>query len=140
MIQRTLLAEIGPFDEDLPVCEDYDIWLRICSRFAVLFVDEPLVVKHGGHADQLSRRYAGMDRFRVSALHKLLRSDALRPDDRHAAAAVLLKKAQIYLDGAIKRGRLEQAGAMSELMNLYRQESTAPVRRRRGLAREPAVS
>ncbi|MGH8246666.1 MAG: glycosyltransferase family 2 protein [Gammaproteobacteria bacterium] len=131
MVQRGVFSEIGLFDKHLPVCEDYDMWLRIGCRLPVLYVDEPRLVKHGGHPDQLSRRYRGMDRYRVIALHKLLCTQTLRVEDRHAAAAALLHKARIYVDGAIKRGRFRQAGEIEELMDRHRGEASS-------LSRPPA--
>lgn len=108
IMHRSLLDEVGPFDEDLPVCEDYDMWLRVCSRHPVLFVAEPLVVKHGGHPDQLSRRYWGMDRFRIAALEKIVRLPHLDGDDRRAALETLLEKIDVYLQGARKRHKRDE--------------------------------
>lgn len=105
LIHRRLIEEIGMFDERLPVCEDYDLWLRICARHPVLYVDEPLVIKHGGHEDQLSRRYPAMDRFRIAALEHIVQAPGLPPADRRAAIAVLLAKLRIYAGGAAKRGK-----------------------------------
>ncbi|MGB5881995.1 MAG: glycosyltransferase, partial [Thermoanaerobaculia bacterium] len=45
LIHRSVFDEVGLFDETLPACEDYDLWLRICSRWPVLFLPERLVVK-----------------------------------------------------------------------------------------------
>ncbi len=115
LMERTLFEEAGGFDEDLPACEDYALWLRICSRWPVGFVDRPLVVKHGGHADQLSRRHWGMDRFRAAALDRLLRSDALSGPQRAAAAATLRRMCRILVQGAEKRGRAEAAGRFRAL-------------------------
>mgnify|MGYP001820585938 CR=1 FL=1 len=47
MIQRDLFDEVGLFDERLPACEDYDLWLRICARHPVLYIDKPLITKEG---------------------------------------------------------------------------------------------
>jgi glycosyltransferase involved in cell wall biosynthesis len=105
MIRRSLLDAVGGFDEALPVCEDYDLWLRICAHHPVLFVDQPLVVKHGGHADQLSRAHWGMDRFRIRALVKILEEGGLDPADRTAAVDTLLAKVDVYLQGVRRRGR-----------------------------------
>ena len=33
MLRRDLFERIGGFDENFPVCEDYDLWLRIAARF-----------------------------------------------------------------------------------------------------------
>lgn len=108
MIERSLLGEVGGFDETLPVCEDYDLWLRVCSRHPVLFVDEPLVVKHGGHDDQLSRRHWGMDRYRIRALERIIDEGRLRPCDREAAVAALVEKIDVYVEGARKRGKHDE--------------------------------
>ncbi len=107
MIHRSLFDEVGLFDEDLPVCEDYDLWLRICARERVEYVPEFLIRKIGGHADQLSRRYWGMDRFRIKAMEKMLDSGNLSEEDRGATLEMLIHKAGIYLQGARKRGRAE---------------------------------
>ena len=72
LMRKSLFDAVGLFDESLPACEDYDLWLRICSQYPVVYVDEPLLKKYGGHDDQLSRKHWGMDRFRVKALQKLI--------------------------------------------------------------------
>ena len=109
LVRRDLFDVVGLFDECLPACEDYDLWLRVTSRYPVLYIDEPLVMKHGGHDDQLSRRYWGMDRFRIVALEKILATGALSGSDRKAAEAMLATKIAIYANGARKRGRLDEA-------------------------------
>lgn len=105
LLEKGLLAELGGFDETLPACEDYDLWLRLCARQPVLFVDEPLVVKHGGHPDQLSRSVWGLDRFRIQALEKALRDPVLSAGQRAAVRHQLERKLAIVIGGAEKRGR-----------------------------------
>ncbi len=111
LIHRSLFDEVGRFDTGLPACEDYDLWLRVCAREPVLYVNEPLLKKYGGHKDQLSRKHWGMDRFRVRALEKILGTDSLSDGDREAAQAVLVEKATIIANGARKRGRDDLATA-----------------------------
>jgi glycosyltransferase involved in cell wall biosynthesis len=111
LIHRTVFAAAGTFDEQLPACEDYDLWLRICSCFPVLLVDEPLVIRHGGRADQLSRSVPGLDRYRIRALEKILLSGDLDAGDRHAALATLIDKTSIFAQGAARRGRDREAAA-----------------------------
>ena len=108
MMQRSLFETVGRFDETLPACEDYDLWLRVSLRFPVFLVDEPLVLKYGGHPDQLSRT-PGLDRFRIAAIRKCLEGEPLTPDQRQAALAVLTEKCRIYAEGCRKRGRSEEA-------------------------------
>ena len=105
MLRRALFERLGGFDETLPACEDYDLWLRISARWPVHFIALPLVVKRGGHADQLSRRFWGMDRFRVQSLCKLLESGMLSEEQRRLTVETLRKKCTILAHGAQKRGQ-----------------------------------
>ncbi len=109
LIQRSVFDRVGLFDEALPACEDYDLWLRITARYPVAFVAEPQIIKYGGHEDQLSRRHWGMDRFRIRALEKIIASGMLSEGDRRAAAGMLAEKAGIIAAGAEKRGKWDEA-------------------------------
>jgi len=122
LIHRSVFEAVGIFDEDLPACEDYDLWLRICSRYPVLYLGEPLVVKYGGHEDQLSRQVWGLDRFRIRALEKVLEAGHLGPPEWQAAAATLLQKIEVYLAGVRKRGRLEEAAEYERRFEHWRVE------------------
>ncbi len=115
MLRRDLFEAAGGFDESLPACEDYDLWLRLARDTPVALIDRPLVIKRGGHADQLSRQYWGMDRFRVRALRKLLDEPGLEGPRRAAVRAVLAKKCAIVAHGAVKRGRYAEAAQYTEL-------------------------
>lgn len=102
LMTRELFENTGGFDESLPVCEDYDLWLRIAADHPVCLVPEPLVIKRGGHADQLSRSTWGLDRFRVRSIKKLLDS-GLGGEKRTWAVATLARKVAILAHGARKR-------------------------------------
>ena len=127
MMRRELFDRVGRFDPELPACEDYDLWLRVACRYPVYLLDRPLIVKTGGHADQLSRTVGGLDRYRVRALEKILDSGDLDPCQARAARLMMARKARIYGEGCLKRGR-EQEGrhylALAEhsesLMEAYR--------------------
>ncbi|MBI4550265.1 MAG: glycosyltransferase family 2 protein [Candidatus Omnitrophica bacterium] len=109
LLSKKLIDETGLFDESFEVCEDYEYWLRVTARHPVGLVDEKLVVKHGGHADQLSRRHWGMDRFRIRALRKIIDSGALTPAQKEAASNELEVKCRIYARGCLKRDRPGEA-------------------------------
>lgn len=109
MIRRDVFLELGGFDEDFFVCEDYEFWLRVSLAFPILLIEEPLVVKRGGHADQLSGAFAGFDAFRIRALAKTLAREPLSLEQREKTLATLGAKAKIYSGGARKRGRLQEA-------------------------------
>jgi glycosyltransferase involved in cell wall biosynthesis len=121
VIHRSVFDEIGLFDEELPACEDYDLWLRLCARFPVLYVSEPLLVKHGGRPDQLSASIPALDRYRVHALAKILGSGVLSDEDAAAARRTLERKARIFAAGARKRGRDEEAERVLELAARFRE-------------------
>jgi len=121
IIHRDIFDKIGLFDESLPACEDYDLWLRICAKHSVLFIEEALTIKYGGHPDQLSQKYWGMDRFRIQALEKILNSNSLTEDNRKAASEILIKKVRIYLNGAIKRGKKDEIIYYQNLLNHHTQ-------------------
>jgi GT2 family glycosyltransferase len=115
MMRRDLFDAAGGFDESLPACEDYDLWLRIARDTPVALIDQPLVIKRRGYPDQLSQRYWGMDRFRVQALRKLLADPALDGARRATVAAVLAEKCAILANGATKRGQPNDAARYRDL-------------------------
>jgi glycosyltransferase involved in cell wall biosynthesis len=108
ILHRQLLARHGGFDETLPAAEDYDLWLRLTWRYDVGLVEEPLVIKRGGHPDQLSAQW-GLDRFRIRALVKLLGEPDLPEPYARAARERLAVKSAIYAQGCEKRGRAAEA-------------------------------
>ena len=108
MLRRELFDDVGLFDETLPACEDYDMWLRISCRYPVHLIDTPLIIKNGGHPDQLSRQ-TGLDKYRIRSLLGLIQSGRLSPVQRSQAVNVLGKKCRIYAEGCRKRGREDEA-------------------------------
>ncbi len=119
IIHRSVFTAIGLFDTSLPVCEDYDLWLRITANYPVLLIEEPQIKKYGGHEDQLSQQLWGMDRFRITALQKIIDSGQLTNENQQAAVNMLLKKAEIYLNGVIKRGKTEEIHYYQQLIKRY---------------------
>ncbi len=119
LLRRDVLEDLGGFDETLPACEDYDLWLRLSAAEPVLYIPEVLTVKHGGHADQLSHRYWGMDRFRIRALEKLVHSRALTPPHLRSALEEILRKIAIYLAGARKRQKAVEVAAYERKQRYY---------------------
>ena len=118
LIRRSLLEKVGLFREDFPVCEDYELWLRVTSRFPVGFVEKPLIIKHGGHRDQLSRKYKAMDYWRVKALEPFLRSSLITEEERKIVRKVLIKKCQILLRGYEKHKNLQNRKEVKYILNL----------------------
>ena len=122
MLRRSLLDEKGMFDEELPACEDYDLWLRISSNTPIYLIKKRLVVKQGGHSDQLSRLYEGMDRFRIKAIVKLLKSGVLESDLAETALRELDHKCRIYGQGCLKRGKIHEGERYLALCSRLREQ------------------
>ena len=119
MVHRSVFKDIGLFDTRLPVCEDYDLWLRITANYPVLLIEEPQIKKYGGHEDQLSQKLWGMDRFRINALQKIIDTGQLSNENQQAAVNMLLKKAEVYLKGVTKRGKTDEATYYQQLIKRY---------------------
>ena len=103
LVDRSVFDDFGFFDENLPACEDYDFWLRFCAFEDVHFVNEHLLIKNGGHDQQLSKKHWGMDRFRVTALENLLKNQSLSEFKRKETIKELIFKLQVLIDGGRKR-------------------------------------
>lgn len=108
MIRRDAFNALGGFDESLRVCEDYDLWLRTALRYEIHTLPDPLIVKRGGHADQLSRQW-GLDIYRIRALRKILGDGLLTEDGRRSVTEDISRRAAIVAEGAMKRGKVEIA-------------------------------
>lgn len=118
MFRKDVFDEIGKFDEDLPVCEDYDFGIRLAHKYPVYLLDKPLVIKRGGHPDQLSRKYWGMDRFRLRALKKAL-CLGLTPEQEKLVRQEIVRKSKILISGLEKRGKFIEAAEYRELMEKH---------------------
>jgi glycosyltransferase involved in cell wall biosynthesis len=119
LFRREVFETVGDFDEELPACEDYDFGIRLAHRFPVHLIDQPLIIKRGGHADQLSKKYWGMDRFRVYALEKALRLD-LSSEQKKSVEQELVRKCQILVKGFQKRDKHEEVQKYLSLIAEYK--------------------
>ncbi|MDR2387013.1 MAG: glycosyltransferase family 2 protein, partial [Deltaproteobacteria bacterium] len=101
ILKKSLLDEVGLFDESLPAAEDYDLWLRITLNHPVGLLNQELVIRHGGRPDQLSSA-PGLDQFRVMALKKLLKQP-LTPYQAALVKQELARREAIFEKGRQKR-------------------------------------
>ena len=114
MMHRSVFEDFGFFDEDLPACEDYDFWLRYSAKEDVNFIDEPLIIKKGGHSDQLSGAHWGMDRFRIYSIEKILKEPDLKLVHKTEAIHEVILKLEILINGSQKRQKFAYAESMLE--------------------------
>ncbi len=127
MFTRKAWDSIGPFDVDMPSCEDYDMWLRACLVYPVGLVPEKLTIKHGGREDQLSNCVPCADLYRIRALMKILQCGKLDAEQEATALAELEKKVTIYRQGCEKRGKSENADQVWNLFCMVQQGKKVPL-------------
>jgi glycosyltransferase involved in cell wall biosynthesis len=118
MLKKSLLDKTGVFDESLPACEDYDLWLRISCKYPVFLIDTPLIIKRGGHEDQLSKT-PKLDKHRIQALKKIIESDLLSKGQHIDAVKMLKAKCEIYAQGCLKRRRNDESSYYFDLAKRY---------------------
>jgi glycosyltransferase involved in cell wall biosynthesis len=118
MVKKKLFEIVGLFDEKLPACEDYDMWLRVNCRHPIYLIDSPLVVKRGGQSDQLSGMHS-LDKYRIQSIVKIIENNLLSKDQVKAAVRVLKRKCRVYSEGCRKRDRIEEALKYIEIAKRY---------------------
>lgn len=117
LIRKETLLALGGFREDYPVCEDYDLWLKFCSRYPVGYVNTPIIKKYGGHEDQLSKKYFAMDYWRVKSLNACLHSPHVTQSMKNKIQKIIVTKAEILLNGYQKHNNTRD---MYEIEKIYR--------------------
>jgi len=115
----SVFSAVGCFDEEFTVCEDYDLWLRLSNLFYIHFIPKKLIVKYGGHKDQLSNRYWGNDMFRVKALIKAIEAPLTLDYNRKQAIAELKNKSEVLYSGFKKREKYREAELFRRIYNSY---------------------
>ena len=103
LIKKSLFDQYGLFNTKFKVCEDYELWLRFTSKIEIGYINEVLIKKNGGHNDQLSKKYWGIDRYRIKALEKLIVTNNLTIEYKVMAVKKLIEKINILILGAINR-------------------------------------
>ena len=118
LMTKKIFDEAGGFDTNLTVCEDYDIWLKITAKHPVLLIEAPLIIKHGGHSDQLSTKFWGNDRFRLKSIYNLINNAILNDVQREQALKIFIQKCAIVAGGSLKRKKyLEFACYLSFILS-----------------------
>lgn len=116
IFSRKFWDELGPFDEQMPACEDYDLWLRAGVKYPVGLLRERLTIKYGGRPDQLSNSVGCLDLYRIYAIVKLLNGGILSGEERGMALDELRRKSGFYIGGCRKRGRDAHADRIERLI------------------------
>ncbi len=115
LIKREILKKVGWFDTSFPACEDYELWLRISSKYPVGLINKKLTIKYGGHEDQLSKKIPHLDKWRIKALLKILNSNFLNKKEKILTQQELLRKLKIYYNGCFKHNKIKEGTQYKKL-------------------------
>ena len=115
LFPKALWEEIGPFDEELIVAEDWDFWLRaIYAGHRVSLQPRPLALYRWGSSG-LASDQRRMDEHAEAVLRKALARDDLAPEERTYLKRRLAGPGPAALgrqgDEALRRGRYREAAA-----------------------------
>ena len=87
---RALVEQVGGFDEDLVMCEDYELWLRLAAQSEIDAIDAPLTIvrRHSEHSGDDATAFVDC----LKSLEKVLRW----PNAQHLAAKVRRQRAKVW--------------------------------------------
>lgn len=122
IIHRSVFHHVGLFNEALPACEDYDLWLRVSLHYRIDLIPEFLLKKYGGHSDQLSSTIWGLDRFRIQSLENLLATQCLSHDQQKDVLSELIHKCTVYAQGCRKRDKLYEEETYRTKLDQFKQK------------------
>ena len=120
LVRRACLNGEVPFDENLPVGEEFDFWLRLTTRHLVARCEEPVQV------DAPTTRVSdwGLERFRVYTLEKAYQGGHLGALLRHRVAEELVRQCEHLVDGYRQRENQERANFYDRKRKRFAQEIT----------------
>jgi glycosyltransferase involved in cell wall biosynthesis len=108
IIRRSIFLDEGGFDENFPVCEDYEFWIRFLSRHPLGFIDREIAIKRSGDWSQLSSSHS-LDKYRILALLKSVQNCNFSKEESGEAKKACYEKFSIFESGAKKRGNHNEA-------------------------------
>lgn len=116
ILSRDLFLSHHGFDEELVVCEDYDLWLKVLLKESIGFISTPLIEKHGGHEDQLSTKFVAMDFWRIKSLVKLYKNNEASIEQKKNIKDVIIKKSELLLKNYIKYHNQKNFDEITEIV------------------------
>ncbi len=118
LVRRACLNGEVPFDENLPVGEEFDFWLRLTAQHVAARWDEPVQV------DAPAARVAdwGLERFRVYTLEKAYQGGHLTALLRHRVAEELVRQCEHLVEGYRQRENQERANFYDRKRKRFAQE------------------
>lgn len=117
LINKKLFVDMQGFNEEFVVCEDYDLWLKISSLHEIGFIAKPLIIKYGGHDDQLSMKFFAMDSWRLKSMYFILLNRKLETEKKALLIKLMQQKGAILIQGYLKHGNPVAASEIELLLS-----------------------
>jgi glycosyltransferase involved in cell wall biosynthesis len=118
VVRRACLNGETPFDENLPVGEEFDFWLRLTARHMAARWEDRVQVD----APVTSVADWGLERFRVYTLEKAYQGGHLGSLLRHRVAEELVRQCEHLVDGYRQRENQERANFYDRKRKRFAQE------------------
>jgi GT2 family glycosyltransferase len=116
LYRRSVLAAAGGFDESLPACEDYEVYLRLAQQFPVRHHSH-VIAEYRQHDSNMSKDHAFMLRQVLTVLERERR----RAPDRRCSRA-LRRGVRIWREyyGSLLLEEWKQAPSLRGLLKVFR--------------------
>lgn len=109
LVRKECFTAVGLFDESLAYGEDFDLWIRISSRYSVDYIEEPLVI----HKDHPRTTTANNSLVAVNVRRILEKHSALFASNKKGLSNYLLKiGTALCHNGELGEGRKAILGAI----------------------------
>ncbi len=84
VFRRECFESCGVFDEEMLACEDIELFARMCLRWKVALVNEPLVLRYEG-SHNITSNSEKMSEYTILALNKVMQKEPQLPEPARAA-------------------------------------------------------
>lgn len=104
MVRRSILIKAGGFDERLPSCQDWDLWIKLRTFGTFCTVPDILVIFHQGGMDRISKNMESvLNGHRI--IFQRIMSNVKGSCRRRVSASHNLRMTQIFLWDIDRPGR-----------------------------------
>ena len=69
VVRKSIMEEFGGFDSAISHCEDYDLWLRVATKYSIGYLDDDLV-SYRLHKSNISNNSVMQKKNEIAALRK----------------------------------------------------------------------
>jgi glycosyltransferase involved in cell wall biosynthesis len=108
LVRRELFDQVGPFDEALSACEDWDMWIRIAHVSEFAYVDR-LLAKYRVHSANMSLNHERLLTNGLRVIEKAFSVPGLSPEIRRLRRSIISRRHADYALHCFYERRYERA-------------------------------